>query len=265
MSQRRRTKSEQVLIQHLQSQMGPADRLLAGLRISDPKSGDVEIDLVLLLAGVGIAVIEVKGGEVSFQDGQWWVHNPRQSRRVNPVEQARRAKYALRGYLDRQPQWAGRSAQIQWFVAMPFTDVNGDLGPEGLRELMIGRNDLKNALTQIRSQFQPLAAQTPDLEMAHRLINGLVETPPGERHLVRRHPIVAAASAALLLGGGAFIWTGTHPASGTTNCDSNYSGCVPVSADVDCSDLQVQVTVLGEDVYGLDRDKDGKACEWNQK
>lgn len=58
------------------------------------------------------------------------------------------------------------------------------------------------------------------------------------------------------------------PAPG--GCDSNYSGaCVPVASDVDCAGgsgngpayVQGPVTVVGSDVYDLDRDGDGIACD----
>jgi hypothetical protein len=53
------------------------------------------------------------------------------------------------------------------------------------------------------------------------------------------------------------------------NCDPNYSGCVPVASDVDCAGgsgngpayATGPVEVVGEDVYGLDRDGDGTACD----
>lgn len=52
-------------------------------------------------------------------------------------------------------------------------------------------------------------------------------------------------------------------------CDPNYSGCVPVASDVDCAGgsgngpayVDGPVQVIGSDVYGLDKDKDGTACE----
>ena len=53
-------------------------------------------------------------------------------------------------------------------------------------------------------------------------------------------------------------------------CDSNYSGaCVPIARDVDCQGkggngpayVQGPVTVVGNDIYQLDRDGDGVACE----
>jgi len=55
----------------------------------------------------------------------------------------------------------------------------------------------------------------------------------------------------------------------TQSCDSNYSGCVPEDSDVDCaggsgngpSYAQGPVQVLGDDIYDLDRDGDGVACD----
>jgi hypothetical protein len=54
-----------------------------------------------------------------------------------------------------------------------------------------------------------------------------------------------------------------------SNCDPNYSGCVPVASDVDCAGgsgngpayVAGPVTVTGSDIYDLDRDGDGIACE----
>ncbi|WP_331000309.1 excalibur calcium-binding domain-containing protein [Pseudosulfitobacter pseudonitzschiae] len=52
-------------------------------------------------------------------------------------------------------------------------------------------------------------------------------------------------------------------------CDPNYSPCVPIASDVDCAGgsgngpayVEGPVTVNGSDIYGLDRDGDGVACE----
>lgn len=55
-----------------------------------------------------------------------------------------------------------------------------------------------------------------------------------------------------------------------SNCDSNYSSaCVPVASDVDCGGgsgngpayFYGTATVVGTDIYDLDRDGDGIACE----
>ena len=53
-----------------------------------------------------------------------------------------------------------------------------------------------------------------------------------------------------------------------SGCDPNYSGCVPIASDVDCEGGSGDgpaytgvVTVVGSDIYGLDSDSDGTACE----
>ncbi|GAA2603755.1 hypothetical protein GCM10010399_38400 [Dactylosporangium fulvum] len=60
--------------------------------------------------------------------------------------------------------------------------------------------------------------------------------------------------------------TGKPPAS---NCHPSYRPCVPTASDVDCAGgggngpkyVQGPITVIGPDVYDLDRDGDGVACE----
>jgi hypothetical protein len=59
------------------------------------------------------------------------------------------------------------------------------------------------------------------------------------------------------------------PAPPASTCDPNYGGCVPVASDVDCAGgsgngpayATGPVDVIGDDVYDLDRDADGVACE----
>jgi hypothetical protein len=55
-----------------------------------------------------------------------------------------------------------------------------------------------------------------------------------------------------------------------SNCDSNYKGaCVPIASDVDCAGgsgngpeyVAGPVYVIGKDIYELDREGDGVACE----
>ncbi|SCE71959.1 G5 domain-containing protein [Micromonospora mirobrigensis] len=52
-------------------------------------------------------------------------------------------------------------------------------------------------------------------------------------------------------------------------CDPNYTGCVPIASDVDCAGgsgngpayVSGPIDVIGSDIYRLDSDKDGVACE----
>jgi len=58
----------------------------------------------------------------------------------------------------------------------------------------------------------------------------------------------------------------TNPADG---CDPNYSGCVPIASDVDCAGgagngpayVTGPIRVIGTDIYHLDGNNDGVACE----
>jgi resuscitation-promoting factor RpfB len=58
--------------------------------------------------------------------------------------------------------------------------------------------------------------------------------------------------------------------SAPSGCDPNYSGaCVPIASDVDCAGgsgngpayVRGPVTVVGNDIYDLDRNNDGIGCE----
>jgi resuscitation-promoting factor RpfB len=58
--------------------------------------------------------------------------------------------------------------------------------------------------------------------------------------------------------------------SSSSDCDPNYTGaCVPIASDVDYAGgsgngpeyVEGPVTVVGDDIYGLDRDQDGIGCE----
>lgn len=65
------------------------------------------------------------------------------------------------------------------------------------------------------------------------------------------------------------IKTTTTPKTTSGKCDPNYSGCVPIASDVDCAGgkgngpayVRGPVTVIGIDIYDLDRDGDGIGCE----
>jgi uncharacterized protein YabE (DUF348 family) len=66
------------------------------------------------------------------------------------------------------------------------------------------------------------------------------------------------------------IAVGTQAAPPKSQCDPNYSGaCVPIASDVDCEGgsgngpayVDGPVTVIGDDIYDLDRDGDGTACD----
>ena len=314
------THSEKLVAAALSAQIGPNDQVLTSVRFSDSNQGDVEVDFLILLAGFGIAVLEVKGGQVSIEDGQWWLTDANRRRRIDPVTQARNGKHATRRFLDRQPQWQHGLPNTEWFLAFPFTKVSGDMGPEGRKDLIVANGELDGIVSRMRAT---LAASNSDdhrldessLPLAAALLEGKsegkVESPKRLGALV---PLSIGAAAAviglathsaadsLLITGGVGLATigaltlavrniwpdgsnhgftvgvaalgfvfgglaagGAAPVSPSDNaCDPNYSGCVPIKADVNCDEVSGSVDVIGQDIYRLDRDGDGIGCEWNE-
>jgi hypothetical protein len=140
------TASERKVWTRLRDQLRPADLLCANLRITD-QAKDHEADLVVAMPGAGVAVIEVKGGSV-WHDGTSWQQDLRNgtSRRIHPVDQARGAKYALRGFVESDGRWKrARGSRIRWahVVVLPGTELDGGFAlPDCPRWMVVGRDEL---------------------------------------------------------------------------------------------------------------------------
>jgi hypothetical protein len=140
------TESERVVWQRLRDTLPPGAVLLANLRVTD-ETKDHECDLVVLMPDVGILVVEVKGGSV-WRDAEGW-HQTQQSGRVryvDPVEQAIKNKYAVRGYVEQDPRWRDSSrSRVVWAHALvtPFsTDPADFAAPDCPRWAVHGQDDL---------------------------------------------------------------------------------------------------------------------------
>ncbi|MEW9872614.1 hypothetical protein [Arthrobacter sp. HS15c] len=88
----------------------------------------------------------------------------------------------------------------------------------------------------------------------------------------RQQEAAAAAAAAAASAAAPKVQPPVQPAApaAPSGCDPNYAGpCVPIASDVDCAGgsgngpayVRGPVTVVGSDIYGLDRDGDGVGCE----
>ena len=88
------TASEREVWERLRDGLGPDDVLLANLRLTD-ETKDHEADLVVLMPEVGVLVLEVKGGSVSLQRGEWRQLQDGVDRVIHPVEQAVAINYLL--------------------------------------------------------------------------------------------------------------------------------------------------------------------------
>ena len=269
--------AEGLVLRALERQSTPGDVILQGVRFTDPKNGDVEADFLVLIPELGVAVIEVKGGMVTYQDGEWQltgIADPNYKRRIHPVEQARRAKHSLRRYLDRQPEWNLGLVRSSWFVVLPETSVDRDFGPEGLQEHLLGSTQMsglragmaavldRGLLTEPRPSPEQiedavsLLFRSDSVSIRHM---GRTRNHDGDRR--RRNATLGIAGGIALAG---IIGLGVLTVNGSVgseDCSPNYEPCLPVADDLNCSDLETQVRVIGEDEYNLDRDGNGIGCE----
>jgi len=139
------TGSERQVWERLVEQLCDDDVVLANVRLTD-EAKDHEADLVVLMPGRGIVVVEVKGGSV-FVDaaGKWLQRTSHGDRTIHPVDQARGSRYALRQYVERDPRWRERShGRVRWAhtVVVPYTSLADDFAtPTCPRWMIHGRED----------------------------------------------------------------------------------------------------------------------------
>ena len=85
-----------------------------------------EIDFVLLIPGAGVFCVEVKGGDVACQDGEWTTMNRTgqiAKLKRSPFLQAREGMFALRdSVLNRAP--VGFPSSLVFGYAVVFPDVD---------------------------------------------------------------------------------------------------------------------------------------------
>jgi hypothetical protein len=141
------TESERVVWDRLRETLGPEDTVIANYRLTDTRK-DHEADLVVVMPDAGVVVVEVKGAGIEVVDGQWGMVRGAHRRRVDPVGQARDARYAIRQFVESDRRWADSSRPRVRFahaVVTPFTSLGPDFDlPECPRWLVHDRDDLPN-------------------------------------------------------------------------------------------------------------------------
>ena len=97
---------------------------------------DGEIDFMLYHPVKGILVLEVKGGSISYHDGQWYQEN----RRIDPVEQARRGKYAILNLLQNKLK---KEIPIRFAHAVCFPSCSdADVWPVEAQDIVLTQTSL---------------------------------------------------------------------------------------------------------------------------
>jgi len=156
--------------------------LLANVRLVDEEK-DHEADLIALLPGVGAVVLEVKGGGVWFEKGKWWQGSGGTKRRIHPVEQASKSKYAVRSYIESDPRWGSRG-RIAWAhgVVTPYSPFGPDFAaPDCPRWALHDKNDLDVITERLEANAKSggQGSRPPthdDIELIHEILLGRGET-----------------------------------------------------------------------------------------
>jgi hypothetical protein len=153
--------AEEAVWNCLLRQLRDDDVMLHGLRLTDPAEGDVEIDILVLMPDCGAAVVEVKGGVLSYAAGEVRQTGADGTHVIDPAEQATRQVRALKRFLERQANWSRGALRAGWLVAMPYTDRTGDLSPELIDSVLLGRNDVPDAAGRVFDRLRHDGLHTP--------------------------------------------------------------------------------------------------------
>ncbi len=173
------TATEREVWEVLKTELGRDDVLMANLRLSDEVK-DHEADIVAIIAGAGVVVVEVKGGSVGVVGGRWR-QSGNDTRTFDPVDQARTTKYAIRKYVESDPRWRSSSRQrIRWAhsVALPNTDLHDDFSmPDCPRWAVHGKGDIPDLGGRlydvvVMQETENLPPTPEDVDLIVEILNG---------------------------------------------------------------------------------------------
>lgn len=146
---------------------------------------ECEIDILVLWTGVGLAAIEVKGGQVSIDGGQWYQSDRDGKRKLkSPVAQSQSSMHAFRDWIGDQ-LGSPLTSRFAYMVALPYTPVPSNWSMTGCpRVLLLDQDDLRSPGDKIRRAIEtegsgaiPLAPQY--LERICTRLEGKLGTPLG--------------------------------------------------------------------------------------
>ncbi|MEO8106792.1 MAG: NERD domain-containing protein [Actinomycetes bacterium] len=178
--------AEEAVWAALRDQLPDHAVLVANIALNDRK-GDCEADVAVLWPGVGIAVIEVKGGHITRdEDGSWvQVGGNGHRKSIDPVYQARRCRYALSSWIRQQTSIS--QLRMTYLVAFPYTHVDDDFAtPDCPRWRVLDDLDVEaNAAGKVAAALRDLDGADPPPEQHVAAIVDALTRPPGtQRALV---------------------------------------------------------------------------------
>ncbi|MDQ6739299.1 MAG: NERD domain-containing protein, partial [Actinomycetota bacterium] len=133
----------------------PDDAVLAHSVQVRNGSTEHEIDLLVLWPGVGLAAIEVKGGKISVENGQWYQSDRAGGHKIkNPLAQSQGSMHAFK-------TWIGNvlgtqlNSRFAYMVSLPYTAVRQDWSMAGTpRTLILDETDSLNPAGLLRKAIE---------------------------------------------------------------------------------------------------------------
>lgn len=133
----------------------PDDCVLAhSVQVRDGRA-EHEIDLLVVWPGVGMAAIEVKGGKVGVENGQWYQSDKGGKHRIqSPVAQSQNSQHAFKNWLESR-MGSKLTSRFAYVVSLPYTDVPKDWEMAGCpRSLILDQTDMKSPADLIRHAIE---------------------------------------------------------------------------------------------------------------
>lgn len=170
--------AEQRVWRQLCDQLGETDLLIANQRFTDQRR-DYELDIAIVFDGLGVVVLEIKGGQVWVADGQWYQQLPQGPTRRDPVQQAMTAKHVLRKWVEDSMAWAGKRP-IAWAhgIVLPNTSLDPQFDmPDCHRWMVVDRDDLADIVSSaknmlLRQERTERACDASDILAIHEALQG---------------------------------------------------------------------------------------------
>ncbi|MEV7396704.1 NERD domain-containing protein/DEAD/DEAH box helicase [Aeromicrobium sp. NPDC092404] len=146
--------AEQRVWTALRDQLGDNDLLIANQRFTD-HARDYELDIAVVFDGLGVVVLEIKGGQVWVENGTWLQQLPDGVKRRDPVEQAMKAKHILKTWVEESMAWAGKRP-ILWAhgIVLPGVRLDPQFDmPDCHRWMVVDRGDMPDLVSRMRNMI----------------------------------------------------------------------------------------------------------------
>lgn len=133
----------------------PDDAVLAHSVQVRNGAAEHEIDLLVLWRGVGLAAIEVKGGKVGVENGQWYQSDGKGPHKIqSPLAQSQSSAHAFKTWIG-SVLGTPLTSRFAYMVSLPYTPVPQDWAMAGTpRTLILDQKDSLNPAELVRQAIE---------------------------------------------------------------------------------------------------------------